>query len=62
MKSLKLNRAYYPGGISSVRLLGTDQQLYFDRNVDALTIKLPDNLPEQVTYSFKIFRALIILK
>ncbi len=55
MKSLKLNGTHYPGGISSVRLLGTDQQLYFERNAYALTIKLPDNLPEQVAYSFKIF-------
>jgi alpha-L-fucosidase len=57
LKSLKLNSAHYPGGISSVRLLGTDQQLYFERNADALTIQLPDNLQEQVAYSFKIFPA-----
>ena len=57
LKSLKLNSMHYPVGIASVRLLGTDQQLYFERSTDALIIKLPDNLLEQPAYSFKIFPA-----
>jgi alpha-L-fucosidase len=57
IKSLGSNSVPYPGKIGGVKLVGTDQSLAFERNSDALVIKLPDNLKEQVAYSFKILPA-----
>ncbi|MGZ3755544.1 MAG: alpha-L-fucosidase [Mucilaginibacter sp.] len=57
IKSLRSNSALYQGKIEGVKLVGTDQSLAFERNADALVIKLPDNLKEQVAYSFKILSA-----
>jgi alpha-L-fucosidase len=54
IKSLASGNPNYPGNISIVKLLGTDQHLSFVRNNDALVIELPDNLPSQLAYSFKV--------
>jgi len=57
IKSLGINNSNYPGKIAGVSLVGTGQPLEFYRNGDGLIIKLPDNLKEQVAYSFKILPA-----
>ena len=57
IKSLRSDTVHYPGKIGVVKLVGTDQSLAVERNADALIIKLPDNLKEQVAYSFKILPA-----
>lgn len=57
IKALGSNSSHYMGKIGDVKLVGTDQSLAFERNADALIIKLPDNLKEQVAYSFKILPA-----
>ncbi|WP_183573557.1 alpha-L-fucosidase [Mucilaginibacter sp. X5P1] len=57
IKVLGLNSPHYSGKIGSVKLVSTGQELSFDRNNDALTINLPDNIADQVAYSFKILPA-----
>ncbi len=57
IKVLGLNSPHYPGKIGSVKLVSTGQELSFDRNNDALTINLPDNIADRVAYSFKILPA-----
>ena len=54
IKSLASGSQNYPGNVSSVKLLGTEQQLSFVRNNNALIIELPGNLPPQLAYSFKV--------
>ena len=57
IKSLGANSAYYKDKIGAVKLLGTGQSLAFETTANALVINLPDNLKEQVAYSFKILPA-----
>jgi hypothetical protein len=57
IKALGLNSAYYPDKITQIKLLGTDQELTFNRENDALTINLPDNVISQVAYSVRIISA-----
>jgi len=54
IRSLATNSTYYQNNIDRIELVGTGQALTFTRNDDALLINLPDNLPDQLAYSFKI--------
>ena len=54
IKSLGAGSRHYPGKIGQITLLGTGQSLAFSRHKHILIITLPERLPEQVAYAFKI--------
>jgi alpha-L-fucosidase len=57
IKALGLNSTYHPDKITHIKLVGTDQELTFNRENDALTINMPDNVISQVAYSVRIISA-----
>jgi len=57
IKSLGISSGLYPGSISRIRLLGSNQKLQWSRNNDALMIKMPDKKPCDYAYAFKIYPA-----
>jgi alpha-L-fucosidase len=54
IKSLKSDSIYYPEKIGHIKLVGIGEGLSFNRTNEALIIDLPDNLPNQVAYCFKV--------
>lgn len=54
VSSLGLGSAHYPGKIGSISLLGTDQPLAFNRTDTALEILMPEIVPAQEAYVFRV--------
>jgi alpha-L-fucosidase len=54
VKSLGSNSSYWPGKISSVRLLGTSGKLKFTRDENGLSLSLPDKKPCDIAFALKI--------
>jgi len=57
VKSLALTSIHYSGQIADVKLVGYDHSLSYHRRSDALVIELPNDLPQQEAYCFKIMPA-----
>ena len=57
IKSLALTSVHYPGQIADVKLVGYDHSLSYHRRSEALIIELPNDLPLQEAYCFKIIPA-----
>ena len=54
VKNLKSNSEYFPAEITSVKMLGSHEEIQFTRTAEGLKIKFPSKKPCDFAYSFKI--------